>query len=145
MVTVSARDQSKMSRCQELLEAALDQPSPTPELAEAIRAFVKPRLKPYKRISKPKPYVPAAPKPVGRKTERRIVTIPNPNQEECKLKTAPHNEWCREPGAYYGQWKQRARGGRVVFFSRPLCEKHGREYAKEYGLEVMQVSDIHAD
>lgn len=134
-------EKRQMKRCQKLLEAALDQPSPTPELAEAIRAFVKPKPKPKPKLprwlSKPRP--PAAPKPDARKTERRIITILNPNHEICKQKISPAHPWCREPAAYYGQWKQKARNGRIVFFSHPLCKMHGREYAREYDLEIIQV------
>ena len=126
------------TRCQKLLQAALDQPNPTPELVAALRLFA--------------PKSEASPKPTRKQTRRaeresgdgpqqRIVPLTNPGAEFCHRKNGKR-EWCRQPAGYYGQWLATNRNQRRVWFSRALCRAHAEEYALRYGLPIEKGEEV---
>ncbi len=117
-----------MNRCQRLVQAALDQPRPTPELVAALRLF--------EPVEAKRPAV----KKSRSEVERRVVPMMVPGGEVCRQKVLPNRDWCRRPGAYYGQWMAMARNKRQMFFNRPLCEEHAEEYARFYGLQFKKVA-----
>ena len=117
-----------MNRCRRLVQAALDQPRPTPELVAALRLF------------EPKPPKEPAVNKSGSTVERRIVPMMVPGGELCRQKVLPNRDWCRRPGAYYGQWMAKARNKRQMFFNRPLCKAHAEEYALQYGMRVEKLA-----
>ena len=112
-----------MNRCRQLMQAALDQPRPTPELVAALHLF------------EPKPAKTSTVKKSRSEVERRIVPMMVSGGEFCRQKILPNRDWCRRPGAYYGQWMATNRNKHRIFFNRPLCEEHAKEYARFYGLK----------
>ena len=119
------------TRHQKLLDAALDQPHPTPELVAALALFVAPKKRKPKRIrTKSTPM---------KGIKRRILPMTPVDGEFCRWRVLGGG-WCRRHGEYYGQWMGTTRNKNRKFFSKPLCEEHAEEYAQEYGLRVERIA-----
>lgn len=119
------------TRRQKLLDAALDQPHPTPELVAAIALFMAPKK------TKPIPRRPSSAPMSG--IERRILPMTPVDTAHCRWRLESFI-WCRGPGEYYGQWMGTTRNKQRKFFSKPLCEEHAKEYALQYGLRIEKLA-----
>ena len=117
-----------MTPCQQLVQAALDQPRPTPELIAALRLFGPPKPLTRKPDSTPMQGI-----------ERRILPMTPVDGSVCRRRVS-RTGWCGRPAKYYGQWMGTTRNKKRKFFSKPLCEQCAKEYAQEYGLRVEKLA-----